>query len=106
LLAGNLRGAPDQTTLVSIGGSDPVSFTPLNTQPYTLETVFFKGVSGQLSFTELGPSNQQGNLIDNVSVITGVPESSTWAMMLIGFAGLGFVAYRRSKKRTDGFAAA
>jgi hypothetical protein len=22
--------------------------------------------------------------------ITGVPESSTWAMMLIGFAGLGF----------------
>jgi hypothetical protein len=23
-----------------------------------------------------------------------VPESSTWAMMLLGFAGLGFAAYR------------
>ena len=24
-----------------------------------------------------------------------VPEPSTWAMMLLGFAGLGFAAYRR-----------
>jgi hypothetical protein len=27
-----------------------------------------------------------------------VPEPSTWAMMLIGFLGVGFVAYRRQKK--------
>ena len=26
------------------------------------------------------------------------PEASTWAMMLIGMAGLGFVAHRRSTK--------
>jgi hypothetical protein len=26
----------------------------------------------------------------------GVPEPSTWAMMLLGFAGLGFVGYRRA----------
>ena len=26
-----------------------------------------------------------------------VPESSTWAMMLIGFAGLGYVAVRRKE---------
>jgi hypothetical protein len=26
-----------------------------------------------------------------------VPEPSTWAMMLLGFAGLGLVAYRRRK---------
>jgi hypothetical protein len=25
-----------------------------------------------------------------------VPEPSTWAMMLLGFAGLGYAAYRRS----------
>jgi hypothetical protein len=25
----------------------------------------------------------------------GVPEPSTWAMMILGFAGVGFVAYRR-----------
>ena len=31
----------------------------------------------------------------NVSV---VPETSTWAMMLVGFAGLGFAGYRKSRK--------
>jgi hypothetical protein len=25
------------------------------------------------------------------------PESSTWAMMLLGFAGLGFAAYRKAQ---------
>jgi hypothetical protein len=29
---------------------------------------------------------------------TAVPEPSTWAMMLLGFAGLGFAGYRRSRK--------
>ena len=26
------------------------------------------------------------------------PEPSTWAMMLLGFAGLGFAGYRRTRK--------
>jgi hypothetical protein len=30
--------------------------------------------------------------------VTAVPEPSTWAMMLIGFAGLGYAAYCRQKK--------
>jgi hypothetical protein len=35
----------------------------------------------------------------NWSIVTSaVPEPSTWAMMLIGFAGIGFMAYRRSRK--------
>jgi hypothetical protein len=28
---------------------------------------------------------------------TAVPESSTWAMLLIGFAGLGYMGFRRSR---------
>jgi len=27
--------------------------------------------------------------------VTAVPEPSTWAMMILGFAGVGFMAYRR-----------
>jgi hypothetical protein len=27
-----------------------------------------------------------------------VPEPSTWAMMFLGFAGLGFVGYRKTRK--------
>jgi hypothetical protein len=30
--------------------------------------------------------------------VSGVPEPSTWAMMLIGFAGLGYGAYRQRRK--------
>ena len=28
-------------------------------------------------------------------VAAAVPEPSTWAMMILGFAGVGFMAYRR-----------
>ena len=38
---------------------------------------------------------------DDSSTLTiniGVPEPSTWAMMLLGFAGLGFARYRKAKK--------
>jgi hypothetical protein len=34
------------------------------------------------------------------AVVTGVgavPEPSTWAMMILGFAGVGFIAYRRKQ---------
>jgi hypothetical protein len=40
------------------------------------------------------------------SLASTVPEPSTWAMMLIGFAGIGFVTYRRTKKNTTALAAA
>ena len=32
------------------------------------------------------------------SITTAVPEPSTWAMLLLGFAGVGFMAYRRKSK--------
>jgi hypothetical protein len=32
------------------------------------------------------------------SVSPGVPEPSTWLMMLAGFAGLGLAGYRASRK--------
>ena len=35
-----------------------------------------------------------------ITVLT-VPEPSTWAMMLLGFAGLGFAGYRKSRRRAD-----
>lgn len=41
--------------------------------------------------------NVDTEYFDNVSldVTSAVPEPSTWAMMILGFAGLGFMAYRR-----------
>jgi hypothetical protein len=36
--------------------------------------------------------------LDSISVLQAVPEPSTWAMMMLGFAGLGFLAYRRGSR--------
>ena len=45
-----------------------------------------------------GYGTDLGTVSLNVRVHPGVPEPSTWAIMLIGFAGLGFAAYRRTRK--------
>jgi hypothetical protein len=36
-----------------------------------------------------------------ITIGAGVPEPSTWAMVLIGFAGFGFVGFRGSRKRVS-----
>lgn len=46
-------------------------------------THFFASFTGSVSVTP---------------ITSGVPEPSTWAMMMLGFAGVGFVAYRRKAK--------
>jgi hypothetical protein len=57
-----------------------------------VESVFISGAS--IGCT--GPS----------CVITGsVPELSTWGMMLLGFAGLGFLGYRKSRRQSAMIAA-
>jgi hypothetical protein len=59
------------------------------------------GANGAFAFYNFQAT--AGNVL--VSSVSGaVPEPATWAMMLIGFAGLGFVAHRR--KRTAVLAAA
>jgi len=96
LLAGNMRGAPPQTTTISIG-SQSFALTLPSSQGYTLFTHTFTNASGALSFVESGPASEQGSLLADVSV-ANVPEASTWAMMVLGFAGLGFAGYRRARR--------
>jgi outer membrane lipase/esterase len=38
----------------------------------------------------------EGNYL--IQVAEAVPEPSTWAMLILGFAGIGFIAYRRKAK--------
>jgi PEP-CTERM motif len=44
----------------------------------------------------------EGDLISfaNFSIAVAVPEPSTWAMMILGFLGLGFMAVRKNKKKS------
>ena len=35
--------------------------------------------------------------LESGDVIASTPEPATWAMMIIGFAGLGFAGYRKAR---------
>jgi hypothetical protein len=49
-----------------------------------------------LTFT--GAGNFTGTMTPVTTDVSAVPEPSTWAMMILGFAGIGFMAYRRKAK--------
>jgi hypothetical protein len=49
-----------------------------------------------LSFVADG--NFTGTMTPITFEVAAVPETSTWAMMLLGFAGVGYMAYRRKSK--------
>jgi hypothetical protein len=56
-------------------------------------------------FTYFQPDGDswEGASLDGARItISGVPEASTWAMMLIGFGGLGFAGARASRSRPEG----
>ena len=103
-LGGNQRGAADQTTVIKMGHfSDSITLAsdaPMTTYSFTFDT----GKPAKLKFKELGPSDQQGNLLDNVVLSSGpstnlagaVPEPATWAMMILGVGGIGAMR-RRSR---------
>jgi hypothetical protein len=59
----------------------------------TSDTLLFTFLSGD-------PPSDFSSGFDSVviSTVDAVPEPATWAMMLLGFAGVGFMAYRRKSK--------
>jgi hypothetical protein len=57
----------------------------------------FAGIAGAniLNFYITDGGNPSAFAFDVQTVTAAVPEPSTWAMMILGFAGVGFMAYRR-----------
>ena len=105
MLSGNPDSGPSLKTLgFSIDGVESQYFydtaahgtTRADMQWTTVSFSFIgTGTTTDLQFRSLtGDGNAYGPALDNVSV-TAVPEASTWAMLVLGFAGVGFMAYRR-----------
>ena len=88
----SLGAATQLSTLMTVPGG---TFAP-----WTLQTMDFQATSTSevLSFLALGTPNGVPPiaLLADVS-LTAVPEPASWAMLLVGFAGLGFAAYRRAR---------
>jgi len=102
--------AIDQTIATIIGHQYTISFQAIDNANPASNGEFLTNWS-RLS-TNGNTTDTGGNAAD-ITVYAlaglpapGVPEPSTWAMMLLGFAGLGFLAHRRGKKATSAFAAA
>jgi hypothetical protein len=49
----------------------------------------------------IGFPNYSMSVTGFVAPVPGAPEPSTWAMTLLGFVGLGFLAHRRRRKCRD-----
>jgi len=100
-----LNSSLDLNIIGQVTGGGTVS-TVLTTTPggadqfttYTLPSNFVDLLS--VEFVTANPYAYPENefAIDNIEVTSAVPEPSTWAMLLLGFAGIGFMAYRRKSK--------
>jgi PEP-CTERM motif len=85
---------------VVIGGGTTTDFQAFQLVTLTGNLI---GGSNTLEFLGLTSSTDQTAFFENVSV-AAVPEPSTWAMMILGFATLGFIGYRRKNNMALGAA--
>ena len=90
-----------QVTVTGAGSLLSSGFTLTTSTPSNLDWVHFTGSFTAdsnvttLAFNETAGGGNAGVFLDNVSVTGGVPEPAAWAMMLIGFSGLGALLRRR-----------
>jgi hypothetical protein len=89
------------TTLVTLdlpnwalaSGSYDISFY----NPTGLAINGYTGGSGLLYQQGAGLHGDSAGFVLDGTATSAVPEPSTWAMMILGFCGLGFMAYRRKQ---------
>ena len=128
----DLSGGPFTATSITpsvFSNGGPESDTPFGDFTNGINATCANGahcVAGPLDFTILGATT--ANIISNgtayfaadlldvasgntgaeaaetITVTAGVPEPSTWAMMILGFFGVGFMAYRRKGQTALRFA--
>jgi hypothetical protein len=86
LVSVSLNGVPQIT-----GVTDP-------TGSYNGSILTFFADDAATSHVEQSPGFVDSiTIATNLTSTSAVPEPSTWAMMMLGFAGIGFMAYRRKQ---------
>jgi len=90
----DLVGSTSIPITVSFGDGNLTLTNPTTGQGFQEFSFTGTATSGS-TILNFGLTDSALSGLDDVSVTAAVPEPSTWAMMLLGFAGVGFMAYRR-----------
>jgi hypothetical protein len=87
----NLPSTPNGGSTPGCGGHNFCPDLPFGvTFAGTAESVNFSGTANEIVYDDI--------TLGSSTPITGaIPEPSTWAMMILGFFGVGFMAYRRKQ---------
>ena len=93
----NIQITDESGAVYNINSSNFAQISPSNGDQGVDGTKYVK-ICSTIGITNVVFSSQQKAFeFDNLTV-TAVPEASTWAMMILGFLGVGFVAYRRKSE--------
>ena len=72
----------------------------VTTSGFTPATLTWSGnlaAGGFIDFAIDPRSNYGWDSTVGLATVSSIPEPSTWAMMILGFAGIGAMTYRRRK---------
>jgi hypothetical protein len=103
-VGGNLNSFSITVDNYTLTGADLVAMgasgTGSQTDPAANQEVSITGLAAYSQITFTSTQNAfEFSVFPNGSPFTpGTPEPSTWAMMMLGFAGLGYAAFRRNVK--------
>ncbi|MEH2614482.1 carbohydrate binding domain-containing protein [Bradyrhizobium sp. AZCC 1693] len=95
----NGRNNPFDATLQSNvdGVLSPLFTAKTLASGWTLYSAIFAASAGPYTFSLNfhGQGVPAADFVVDNATVAAVPEASTWAMMILGFVGVGFLAYRR-----------
>jgi PEP-CTERM motif len=91
---------PGPGDILIIGPNPATANCGPDCQGFAGETMILTAGNYYLDLTGIGggTSGYGGNL--STTLVEAVPEPATWAMMVLGFFGVGFMAYRRRNQNT------
>jgi hypothetical protein len=107
VLGGSSFSVPDGSAPSGfVFGDNPYFANPGGFSPPAYVAFYTAADGGGFSVNSSIPPTAGNNIIaplygstsSNGQLFTAVPEPSTWAMLLLGFAALGFAGYRTSRK--------
>jgi hypothetical protein len=99
---GALNGNQNENIFVTVTDQHDTNFQFLITDNGNFTRIGVEGILGE-TIKQIVITGQGFDYFKQLGFgyepsVAAVPEASTWAMMILGFAGVGFTAYRRKRQ--------